>query len=125
MPNSGDNTMPNPLPLSDFRELTDTNKYLVIWQGLSDIWNKLDETLEKEKSLEADVHVHEKLLITGNGDPAVMERIRNLENFVKSFKYWTGFVFGALIIQTLAFAWAVFVALVKVLPVLERMSTLK
>lgn len=114
--------MPNQIPITEFKNLTESDKTLIVWQGLMDTWTKLQETIEHQKEIEADTKVHHKLLITGNGDPSLMERIRNVEKFVTDFRYWARFVGGALILQTLTFAFAVIVALIKFLPLLEQLA---
>lgn len=72
--------------------------------------------------LRHDVSVHDKLLVTGNGEPSIQERVRNLEKFVEGILYWGRFVGGAIVIQTLAFFIGIIVALVRFLPVLERLA---
>lgn len=115
--------MPGQVPITDFRQMDDTNRSLLIWQGLTDTWNKLMETIEHQKNIEADTRVHQKLLITGNGEPAIMERIRSLEDFVKNFKYWVRFVIGLLIAQFITFTTASIIAYLKFLPVLEKLAS--
>jgi hypothetical protein len=65
---------------------------------------------------------HEKLLITGNGELPLVERVRNHEDFIKSFRYWAKFIFGAILIQTIAFAFAIVIAIIRFLPVLEKLA---
>lgn len=113
-------TMPN--KITDFRSLTDTDKNLLIWQGLQDTWTKLMETIDHQKEIEADTKVHQKLLVTGNGEPSLMERMRNAEKFINNFGYWARFIGGALIVQTITFGVAIIIALVRFLPVLEQLA---
>lgn len=115
-------TMPGNIPITDFRQLDETNKSLLMWQGLTDTWNKLQETIDHQKEIEADTRVHQKLLITGNGEPAIMERIRSLETFVKDVRYWVRLVIGLLVAQFITFTTASVIAYVKFLPVLERLA---
>ena len=114
--------MPNQVPISDFRALDETNRSLLVWQGLSDTWTKLMETIDHQKEIEADTRVHQKLLITGNGEPSLMERVRNLESFASAWKYWMRFIGGALIIQTITFGFAVAIAVIRFLPLLEALA---
>ena len=65
---------------------------------------------------------HHKILLEGNGDLPILERLRNIETFINSWKYWSRFIGGAMIIQTVAFAFAVIVALVRFLPLLESLA---
>ena len=116
--------MPNTpvIPLQDFKNLDETTRSLIIWQGISDTWLKLHETIEHQKEIEADTRVHNKLLITGNGEPSLMERLRNVEKYIDGQKYWTKFLVGALIIQTITFFFGVIVSLIRFLPILERLA---
>lgn len=66
---------------------------------------------------------HHKILVEGNGELPVPERVRNIESFIGNWKYWSRFIGGAMIIQTIAFAFAIMVALVRFLPVLERLAS--
>lgn len=114
--------MTNRPSITDFRNMDETNRTLLIWQGLSDIWNKLQETIDHQKEIEADTSVHHRLLITGNGELSVLERLRREEDFTKGMKYWLRFVGGALILQTLTFFVGIIVALIRFLPILERIA---
>lgn len=92
----------------DFTELTDSQKLLVLSIGLNNVQNKLE--------------VHDKLLVTGNGSLPIMERLRNLEAFVSSIKYWTRFLIGAILLQTLTFAAAAITYFIRLYPLLVRLS---
>lgn len=65
---------------------------------------------------------HHKILIEGNGDIPLVEQVRNHKDFISAMRYWMRFIGGALIIQTIAFSASVIVAVVKFLPVLERLA---
>lgn len=96
--------------------LTDTQKINIrIIQNLTSINTALND-------LRHDVGVHNKLLVTGNGEPSIQERLRNLESYTETLKYWGKFVGGAIIVQTVAFFVAIVVALVRFLPLLERLA---
>lgn len=71
-----------------------------------------------------DVHAHNKILVTGNGEPSLQERIRNLEAFVASQKYWLRFVAGALIVQTITFGTAAVVYFIKLTPILNKIQSM-
>lgn len=97
--------------------LTDSQKINIqIIQNLTSISTALND-------IRHDVSVHDKLLVTGNGEPSLQERVRSLEKFVETILYWSRFVGGAIIVQTLAFFIGIIVALVRFLPVLERLAT--
>ena len=117
-------SMPTPaqIPITEFRNLDETNKNLLIWTGLTDTWGKLMETIEHQKEIEADTRVHNKLLITGNGEPSIMERVRSLEKFEDTFQYWAKFIGGALLLNFLGFSIGIFVAIVRFFPVLEALA---
>lgn len=96
--------------------MTDSQKINVqIIQNLTSINTALND-------LRHDVNVHDKLLVTGNGEPSMQERLRNLEKFVDNMMYWGRFVGGAIVIQTLAFFIGIIVAMVRFLPVLEKLA---
>lgn len=96
--------------------LTDSQKINIqIIQHLTSINTALND-------IRHDVSVHDKLLVTGNGEPSIQERVRNLEKFVEGILYWGRFVGGAIVIQTLAFFVGIIIALVRFLPVLERLA---
>lgn len=96
--------------------LTDTQKINIrIIQNLTSINTALND-------LRHDVGVHDKILVTGNGVPSLQERLRNLESYTDALKYWGKFVGGAIIIQTVAFFVAIVVALVRFLPLLEKLA---
>lgn len=96
--------------------LTDSQKINIqILQNLTSLNTKLND-------LDHDVKIHDKLLITGNGSPSLQERLRNVEHFVENMKYWSRFIGGALILQTLAFFIGIVVAVVRFLPLLEKLA---
>lgn len=73
-------------------------------------------------NLQEDNAKFRKILIEGNGDIPLVEKVRNIETFIKEFRYWTKFIFGALIVQTLAFIAGIIVAVFRFLPLLEQLS---
>jgi len=112
----------NQMPINEFKNLSDTDRSLIVWQGLTDTWAKLIETIDHQKVIEADTKVHDRLLVTGNGEPSLLERMRVVEKFIGNFNYWAKFVGGALIIQTITFFFAIIVALVQFLPLLKKLA---
>lgn len=82
----------------------------------------------QEISKEQDVRVRklEEVVVTGNGELALRERVRTLENFVDDIKdvmrYWGRLIGGALLLNFLGFTTGIIVALIKFLPVLERLA---
>ncbi len=72
--------------------------------------------------LQESVSKHQKILVDGNGEIPLVEKIRNHEAFIGGTKYWMRFIGGALIIQTIAFATSVVIAVVRFLPLLEKLA---
>lgn len=94
--------------ISNFSKLTDNEKILT----LSLILNRVQD----------DTARHEKVLITGNGELPLVERVRNHENFINGLKRWLNFLVGAILLQTLAVAGAVIAYFFKLYPLLERLA---
>jgi len=112
-----DDIMPNSDLTPDIlANLTDSQKtHIRILQNITSINTALND-------IQHDVNVHDKLLITGNGELPIPERIRNVEKFIDSMNFWGRFVGGALVVQTISFFIGIIVALVRFLPVLERLA---
>lgn len=72
--------------------------------------------------LRHDVSIHDKLLVTGNGEPSIQERLRNVESYINGAKYWSRFVGGAVVIQTLGIFIGITLALLRLMPVLEKIA---
>lgn len=73
--------------------------------------------------LQTDMREVQQILIKGgNGELPLREQVRNNTVFIASIKYWTRFVFGALVLQTIAFGIGIIIALVRFLPVLEHLA---
>lgn len=93
--------------------MTDSQRRLIMSLAINDLQTKTSR--------------HENILITGiNGQLPLLERVRNLEKYVENYvdttKYWTRFVVGALILQTLSLGSAVAWAAVKLIPLIERLT---
>jgi hypothetical protein len=97
-------------------KLTDSQKINIqILQNLTSLNTRIN-------TLSEDVAAHQKILITGNGTPSLQERVRNVEEYTQSVKYWQRFVGGAIILQSMAFMFGIIVAIVRFLPLLETLS---
>jgi hypothetical protein len=70
-----------------------------------------------------DVSVHDKLLISGNGVPSMQERLRDIEKYIEGIKFWSRFIGGAIVLQTLAFFIGIIIAMIRFLPVLEKIAS--
>jgi hypothetical protein len=64
---------------------------------------------------------HHKILLEGNGELPLVERVRNLEAFTTSLKFWLRTVAVAIVLQTITFGTAAVVYFVKLYPVLEKL----
>lgn len=109
-------TSSNRPSITDFYEMSESKKMNILWTGVSEIWNKVAE-------LETSSKAHNALLIVGDGDTLpLVERMRNAEGYISNLKYWGRFIGGALVLQTLAFLFTVIVAIVRFLPLLEKIA---
>jgi len=73
--------------------------------------------------LQTDVRELSRIVITGNGELPLREQVRNHNAFISGIRYWTRFIFGVLILQTITVGIGIVIAVVKFLPVLERLAT--
>lgn len=76
----------------------------------------------------ADVKILKANVLTGEGTSlSHAERIRNLETYVEgikdTIKYWGRFIGGALLLNFLGFMTGIIVAIIKFLPVLEKLAS--
>ncbi len=65
---------------------------------------------------------HHTILLDGNGEIPLVETVRIHAAFIENIRYWSRFVFGAIIIQTITFGAAVIIAIVRFLPLLEKLA---
>jgi hypothetical protein len=72
--------------------------------------------------LKVDVAKHHKVLIEGNGDIPLVEKVRNHEAFINDTKYWLKLVIGAVILQTITVGTAAIIWFTKLSPVLDALS---
>lgn len=75
--------------------------------------------------VQSDVRELNRVVLLGNGELPLRELVRNHDVFIIGIKEWTRFVFGALIVQTLAFIVGLIVAIVRFLPLLEQLANQK
>lgn len=80
--------------------------------------------LLQSKELEQDdkINKHHKILIEGNGELPLVERVRNLEKFIDSLKFWLRTVAVALVLQTLTFGASALIYFVKLYPILQEIA---
>jgi hypothetical protein len=73
-------------------------------------------------TLQEGFELHDKILIKGNGELPLREQVRNHERVISSIQYWSRFVGGALVLQSIAFLTGIVIALIKFLPLLETLA---
>lgn len=104
------------LPPEVYNDLPDSQKiHIKMLQSITSINTALNDLQHK-------VGIHDEVLVTGNGKPSLQERIRNLEKYIEQLQYWGKFIGGALIIQTLGFFFGIVIAIVRFLPLLEKLA---
>lgn len=95
--------------------MTPEEKMLIVENNMSIIQNRV---IEQDSILEK----HHKLLVEGNGDLPVLERLRNLETYVAHQKFWLRTVAVAIVLQTITFGVAALVYFIRLIPLLEKLS---
>ena len=65
---------------------------------------------------------HHKILVEGNGELPIVERVRNIERTMEKVEKLFAFIAKALIAQTITFAAAALLYFVKLYPILENLS---
>ena len=69
------------------------------------------------------VKEHQDILVEGaDGELPLRETVRSHTQFIGEIRYWTKFVFGALILQTISFSVGIAIAIIKFLPALESLA---
>lgn len=117
----------NMLPPIDIPNMTDSQKVLnMLRDGLIAHDTRLQGLRDGLNETDTKVHTLETIVITGDKELPHTERIRKLEGYVgdirDAFRYWGRLVGGALLLNFLAFLGGIIVAIVKFLPVLERLA---
>jgi hypothetical protein len=95
--------------------LNDVQKMLVLENNMSILQSRI---IENDSTLER----HHKLLIEGNGELPMLERLRNLEQFIGVLKFWLRTVAIAIVLQTITFGIASMVYFIRLLPLLEKLT---
>ena len=88
--------------------LTDSQR-LIILQN-----NQIESNTKLEK--------HHRLLVEGNGELPLVEKVRNLEAFVTTMKFWMRTIAVALVLQTVTFGVSAAIYFIKLYPALERIT---
>jgi len=111
-----DDVMPDDLTPDVLNNLTDSQKvHIKLLQNMNSINTLLNE-------INHDVAIHNRILITGNGEPSLQERVRNIKDYIDAQKYWWRFIGGALIMQTITLFVSLIVAVAQFLPLLKRLA---
>lgn len=77
--------------------------------------------LENDSRLEE----HHKILVEGkSSELPLLERVRNLEAFATSIKFWLRTIAVAIVLQTITFGVAAVVYFVRLYPLLEKLTDL-
>lgn len=64
------------------------------------------------------------VVLEGNGEPSLREKVRSNEKFIDSVKFWLKTVAIAIITQTVAFTGAAVIYFIKLYPLLEQLEHL-
>ena len=64
----------------------------------------------------------EKVVLIGNGEVPLVEKVRNHETFIKNFNYWGKIVAGIMVAQFIGLVGAGIWTFIRVLPVLEKLA---
>jgi hypothetical protein len=72
--------------------------------------------------VQADTARLEKVVLIGNGELPLVEKVRNHETFINNFNYWGKIVAGILVAQFIALVGAGIWTFIRVLPVLEKLA---
>jgi hypothetical protein len=99
--------------------LTDSQKINIkIIQSLNAINTALND-------LQHQSTIFNRILISGDdgtGEISLQEKVRNLEKFVETFKFWQRTVATALVLQTVTFGAAAIIYFIKLTPILDKLS---
>ena len=63
-----------------------------------------------------------KVVLIGNGELPLVEKVRNHEQFINNFNYWGKIVAGILIAQFITLLGAALWTFISVLPILEKLA---
>ncbi len=99
--------------------LTDSQRINIkIIQSLNAINTALNDLQHKNL-------IYDRILISGDdgtGEISLQEKVRNLEKFVETFKFWQRTVATALVLQTVTFGAASVIYFIKLTPILDKLS---
>lgn len=120
------------MPPIDFPNMTDTQKVLTMLRdGLIAHDTRIQGIRDDMNEHQKDIDMLKTAVLTGDnsGHLSHAERIRNLETYVEgvkdTIKYWGRFIGGALLLNFIGFSTGIIVAVIKFLPVLEKLANSK
>jgi hypothetical protein len=109
--------MPNPNTDFNVPNLTDSQKlYMEIIKNFMSVNTAVND-------MQNDVAKLNKVVLTGNGEIPLVEKVRDHTKFISNIEYWSRFLIGALLIQTITFFFGIIMALVRFLPILEKLAS--
>lgn len=66
---------------------------------------------------------HHKILVEGNGEKPLLERVRNIETFIDGIKFWQRTLALVLFGNLVTLVSGAIYTIVKILPLLERIAS--
>lgn len=118
------------MPQIDLPNLSDTQKVLTMLRdGLIAHDTRLQGLRDDVTEQQKDIDILRTAVLTGDnsGHLSHAERIRNLETYMEglrdTIKYWGRLIGGALLLNFLGFMTGVLVAVIRFLPVLEKLAS--
>lgn len=104
---------PKALNMNDLKpEMSDVQKLYIGMNSLNAVVNDLAITVN---------HDH-KILVEGNGEPPIIQKVADMKNYLDGVKFWTRAVALALLAQTITFGVATAIAVIQILPVLQELA---
>lgn len=92
-------------------EMTDTQKLFMAMTSANTAINDLQATVG---------HDH-KLLVEGNGQKPIKQRVDDIEEYVKGMKFWLRTIAVSIVLGVISFVGYGIVLYVQILPVLEKL----
>lgn len=104
--------------MTDQQELMLERRILAAEHGLTALQS---DVLELNRRFEKD----HRILVEGNGEMPVVEKVRVLESFAKSLQFWSRTIAVALVLQTITFITASAVYFIRLIPLLNELLNQK
>ena len=111
----------------DIKNMTESDRFLLLYQGWRDTWKELTDYKEDNSrevtALKGDVGVHQKLLITGDGNtPSHIEQLRTHQKFIDTAGKIIWIFVSAVVVQIVSFGFIAAWTVARLYPVLERIG---